>query len=124
MVEKIFSKIDLNDAYLRIPAEEESSKLLCINRQCGLYKFERLPLPVIFQQVIDTTLSSFVFSVAYLDDILVNSKSVVEHKDHIHQVFAKIQDYGSKIKETKGDFFFMENIKYLGHIIDKDDRRL
>ena len=37
-----FSKVDLNDAYLQIPVEEECSKLLCINTHRGLYKFERL----------------------------------------------------------------------------------
>ena len=51
----------------------------------------------------------------------MNSKSIVEHKDHVHKVFAKIQDYGFKIKEIKCDFF-MEKIKYLGYIIDKDGR--
>ena len=89
---KFFSKIDLSDAYLQIPVEEESSKLLCINTHRKLYKFERLPFgvkvaPVIFQQVTDTMLSGLDFSVAYLDDILMNSKHVVERKDHVHKVF-------------------------------------
>ena len=30
---KIFSKIDLSEAYLQIPVEENNSKLLCINAQ-------------------------------------------------------------------------------------------
>ena len=66
----------------------------------------------------DTMLSGFDFAVAYLDE-----KSMIEHKEHIHKVFTKIQDYGFKLSETKCDFF-MEKIKYLGHIIDKDGRRL
>ena len=40
---KIFSKVDLRDAYLQIPVDENSSKLLCINTHRGLFKFERLP---------------------------------------------------------------------------------
>ena len=52
----------------------------------------------------------------------MNSKSVVEHKDHVHKILANMQDFGFKIKVTKCDFF-MEKIKYLGHIIDMDDRR-
>ena len=107
---KFFSIIDISDAYLQILVEEESSKLLCINTHCGLYKFKCLPfgvkvVPAIFQQVMDTMLSGLDFSVAYLDGILMNSKSVVEHKDHIRKVFAKIQDNGFKIKTTKCDFF-------------------
>ena len=38
----VFSKVDLSDAYLQIPVEEECSKLLCINTHRGIYKFERL----------------------------------------------------------------------------------
>ena len=73
------------------------------NPNRGLYKFERSPFgvkvtPAIFQQVMDTMLSGLDFSVTYWDDILMNSKSVVDHKDHVHKVFAKIQDNDFKIR--------------------------
>ena len=124
---KVFSKIDLSDAYLQIPVEEESSKLLCINTHRGLYKFERMAFgikvaPAIFQQIMDNLLNGFDFAVAYLDDILIKSQNVEEHKQHVHKVFERIQDYGFKVKESKCDFF-MEKVKYLGHIIDKEGRR-
>ena len=38
--EEFFSKIDLSNAYLQILIEKESSKKLCINTHCRLYKFE------------------------------------------------------------------------------------
>ena len=41
--EKIFSKLDLSDAYLQVKVKEECSKLLTINTHKGLYKFNRLP---------------------------------------------------------------------------------
>ena len=67
-------------AYLQIPVEEIKYKYL--NTHCGLYKFERLPFrvkvaPAIFQKVMDTILSCLDFSVANLDDILMNSKGLV-----------------------------------------------
>ena len=37
-------------------------------------------------------------------------------------VFDKLQEYCFKVKETKCDFFLVE-IKYLEHIINKDGRR-
>ena len=40
---RYFSKIDLSEAYLQIPADDESSKLLCISTPMGLFKYERLP---------------------------------------------------------------------------------
>ena len=89
----------------KILVEEESSKLLCINTNRGLFKFERLfgvkVAPAIFQQVMNTMLNGFDFAVAYLDDILIKSQSLGEHKDHVHMVFAQIQDYGIKLKVSK-----------------------
>ena len=76
---KIFSKTNF-DAYFQIPVNEECSKLLCINTQRGLYKFERLPfrvkvVPAIFQPVMDTILSGLKFTIVYLNNILMNSQS-------------------------------------------------
>ena len=55
---KIFSKLDLSDAYLQVKVEEECSKLLTINTHKGLYKSNRLLFglkvsPSIFQQIMD-----------------------------------------------------------------------
>ena len=124
---KIFSKIDLNDAYLQVPMEENSSRLLCINTHRGLFKFERLAFGVkvtlaIFQQVMDTVLGGLDFTIAYLDDILIKSQDKDEYKMHVNQVFKGIQDNGFKIKESKCEFF-LKRIKYLGHIIDENRRK-
>ena len=116
---KVFSKIDLSEAYLQIPVEENSSKLLCINTHRGLYKFDRLVFgikvaPAIFQQVMDTMLDSFDFIFAYLDDIVISSKTKELHREHLNKVFAQIQEFGFKVKEAQCNFC-MNKIKYLGH---------
>ena len=49
----------------------------------------------------------------------MNSQSTEQYKAYVYKVFKRIQDYGFKVKEGKGDFF-MGKIKYLGQIIDKD----
>ena len=124
---KIFSKIDLSEAYLQIPMEEESSKLLCISTHKGLFKFNRLAFgvktaPAVFQQIIDTMLAGLDFLIGYLDDILMRSQDTEEHRTHVFQVFSRIQDYGFTLKDAKCEFF-LEEIKYLGHIIDKNGCR-
>ena len=118
---------DLSEAYLQISVEENSSKLLCINTHRGLYKFYRLVFgikvsPAIFQQVMDIILGGFDFTFAYLDDIVISSKTKELHREHLNKVFAQIREFGFKVKEAKYDFC-MNKIKYLGHIIDKYERR-
>ena len=70
----------------------------------------------------DAKLGDLDYTTAYLDDILVTSKTTTEHQNHIINVFEKLQVYGFKVKEVKCDFF-LPKIKYLGHIINKDGRR-
>ena len=124
---KIFLKKDLCEAYLQIPVEEESSKLLCISTHKGLFKFNRLAFgikvaPAIFQQIIDTMLSGLNFSIGYLDDILMKSETIEQHRKHVFQVFERINGYGFTLQDTKCEFF-LDKIKYLGQIIDKNGRR-
>ena len=122
---KVFSKIDLSEAYLQIPVEENSSKLICINTHRGLHKFDRLVFgikfePAIFQQVMDTMLGGFDITFAYLDDIVISSETKELNREHLNKVFAQKREFGFKLKEAKCDFCMN---KYLGHIIDKDGRR-
>ena len=123
---KVFSKIDLSEAYLQISVEENSSKLLCINTHRGLYKFDRLVFGIkvaaaIFQQVMNTMLGGFDFTFSYLDDIVISCKTKELHREHLNKVFAQKREIGFKVKDAKCDFC-MNKIKNLGHI-DKDRRR-
>ena len=89
-----FSKIDLSDAYLQIPVNNDSGNLIYINTDRGLYIYERLPFgvkvaPAIFQQIMDTMLGGLDFAIAYLDDIIIAGRNMEQHKDHIYQVFKR-----------------------------------
>ena len=124
---RYFSKIDLSEAYLQIPTDDESSKLLCISTHIGLFKYQRLPFgvktaPAVFQQIMDTMLAGLDFATAHLDDILVKSNTIEEHESFLKKIFERIRDYGLKIKENKCDFQ-LEEIKYLGHVINKDGKK-
>ena len=95
---KIFSKLDLSDAYLQVKVEEECSKLLTINTHKGLHKFNRLSFglkvsPRIFQRIMVTMLAGLDLATAYLDDILIKSKDRKTHFEHSIQVFERIEEY-------------------------------
>ncbi len=57
-----FSKIDLNQAYLKMHIEEESREPLTINTHKGLFRYKRLPFgitsaPSLFQRAMDQILA-------------------------------------------------------------------
>ena len=70
----------------------------------------------------DTMLAGLYFAAAYLDDILVKSNTIEEHKSFQKKIFELIRKYGLKIKENKCDFL-LEEIKFLGHVINKDGKK-
>lgn len=55
--------------------------------------------------------------VIYLDDILVYSKSVEEHKQLLDKVFELLQKYKLYVKSEKCALF-LESVEFLGHKID------
>ena len=55
----------------------------------------------------------------FFDDIIVHSKTLEEHKEHLAQVFKELQEHKLYVNSKKSEFFLKE-ICYLGHIISKD----
>ena len=55
------------------------------------------------------------FVTTYLDDILVHSANIEQHKDHLKQVFQKLQESGLTLRGQKCHFG-MTKVTYLGHI--------
>lgn len=124
---KIFTKIDLSEAYWQVKVQEDCAKYLTLNTHKGLFSLKRLPFglkvaPNLFQQIMDTMLAGLDFAMAYLDDILIRSKNVEEHKIHIGKVFERISNYGLKVALEKCNFG-MDKIEYLGQVIDRNGRK-
>ena len=92
-----------------------------------MFKYQRLPFgvstaPAVFQQIMATMLAGLDFATAYLDDILVKSNTIEKNKSFLKKIFERIRKYGLEIKENKCDFL-LEEIKYLGHVINKDGKK-
>ena len=55
-------------------------------------------------------------TIAYLNDIIIFSKTPQEHLSHIRKVFEKLKSANLSMKKNKCNFFSKE-IQYLGHIL-------
>ena len=72
--------------------------------------------PAYFQALMTGILKDFPFVIAYLDDILIFSKTPLEHLSNIRMVCEKLKSANLSMKKSKCSFFSKE-IQYLGHII-------
>ena len=73
-------------------------------------------VPAYFQELMTGILKEFNFTIAYLDDIIIFSKTPQEHLSHIRIVFKKLKSANFSMKKSKCNFFSKE-IQYLGHIL-------
>jgi len=124
---QVFSQIDLSDAYLQLELNDQSKQLCNINTHRGVYAYQLLPFgtksaPGIFQEIMNKMLVGLPFATAYLDDIIVVSRTQQDHTRHLHAVFERINDYGFRVRLGKCSFY-QTSIQYLGFVVDKNGRR-
>ena len=125
----VFSVLDLKSGYYQLPMHERDRPKTAFVCPFGLFEFNKLPFgistaPSEFQEVMMRVLSESlnVYALVYLDDIIIFSPDVDTHFEHLSQVFAKLENAGLKLKQSKCKFFQKE-VHYLGHIVSGDGIR-
>ena len=118
---KYFTTLDLRAGYHHIPLDKPSIPKTAFNSPFGKYKYVKVPFglakaPAYFQELMTSILKDFNFVIAYLDDIIIFSKTPEEHLSHIRKVFKKLCSSKLSMKLGKCHFFYKE-IQYLGHIL-------
>lgn len=121
-----FSKLDLRSGYHQIRMAVQDEHKTTFKTHNGHYEFRVLPFgltsaPATFQGVMNSVLANQLRHsvLVFVDDILVYSKTLTEHVEHLRQVLQILTDHQLKVKRSKCSFG-QTQLAYLGHIISKN----
>ena len=127
---KVYSKIDIIAAFNRMRVAEGEEWKTAFRTRYGLYEYLVMPFslantPSSFQYYLNDTLRDYldVFCTAYIDDILIYSRSKKEHTKHIRQVLKRLRDAGLQADIAKCEFYVTE-VTYLGLIVTTERIRI
>lgn len=120
---KWFIKLDLPGAYNLVLIANRMEWKTAFRSCCGHYEYMVMPFsltntPASFPHLINDILREYldVFCTAYIDDILIYSDTLEEHRHHVRTVLQSLEEAGQYLKPEKCEFQ-VQQTKYLGLII-------
>jgi hypothetical protein len=120
---KIYTKLDVKDAYHNLRIAEGDEWKTAFQTKYGLYEylvmlFGLTNAPASFQRWMNEVLSNYldVFCIAYLDDILIYSENLEQHRQHVKMILRRVEEVGLTLKALKCEFH-TNKTEYLGYII-------
>ncbi|GBG77256.1 hypothetical protein CBR_g23584 [Chara braunii] len=126
---RYFTKIDLKSGYHQIAIRPKDQHKIAFQTRYGLYEFVVMPFglcnaPGTFQHAMNMIFHDYLdkFIVVYLDDILIFSRTVEEHVEHLKTVLGLLRQHQYKVNLEKCEFG-RTKILYLGHEISTDGLR-
>lgn len=122
-----FTTLDIASGYhhIRIPQSHRQKTAFCTHE--GKFEWNVMPFglknaPSIFQRAIHSILQQHKltdYAINYIDDIIIFSKTLPEHYNHVKTVLEALKIHGIKLKPSKCHFSANE-VNYLGHTITKN----
>jgi hypothetical protein len=123
---KVFSKIDLRSGYHQIKIRSSDIPKTAFSTRYGLYEYLVLSFGLtnalayfmyLMNSVFVQELDQFV--VVFIDDILIYSKNLEDHAEHLHIVLQRLRDHHLYAQFSKCGFW-LNTVKFLGHTISSD----
>ena len=123
---QFYTKLDVISAFNRIRIAEGHEWMTAFITRFGLYEMLVTPFglcnaPATFQNYINQILHDALdqYCTAYLDDVLIYSKTREEHTRHVNEVIGRLGNAGLQLDTSKSEFY-TKKTKYLGLIISTE----
>jgi transposase InsO family protein len=120
---KYFTKLDIRQGFHRIRISPESQDLTTFRTRYGMFKYKVVPFglsngPAVFQRYVNTQFFDYLdkFLTAFMDDLLIYSKTLKEHKEHVRMVLQRLREAGLQASISKCEFH-VTRTRYLGFVI-------
>lgn len=119
---KYFSVLDMTSGFWQCPLSLESRKYTAYSTQSGHFQYKVCPQgirtgPAWFNLCVSRAMSKCKgFAMNYFDDIVIFSKSLSEHINHIISVMKELKKFGFKISAEKSTWIRKE-VALLGYVI-------
>ena len=122
----LFSCLDLKSGFWQIHMHSGSREKTAFATHNGLNEFLTMPFGLSnsgasFQRLMGHILRGFEyrFTLIYIDDIIIFSKSVEEHLSHLEEVFRRLRQANVKLNPKKCNVV-KQKVEYLGHVVTPD----
>jgi hypothetical protein len=119
----VFSKIDLRSGYHQLKIWESDIPKTVFHTRYGLYEYIVMSFgltnaPAYFMYLMNKVFMEYLnrFIVVFIDDILIFSKTMEEHEEHLRLVLEKLRSNQLYVKFSKCEFWLTE-VAFLGRII-------
>ena len=123
---KYFTKLDLKTGFNQIRMNPADIEKTAFNTKYGQYEYLVMPMglcnaPATFQSLMNRIYYDCIdeFLVIYVDDLLIYSKSLEEHLQHLEIVLKRLRENKLYVSPKKCEFAKSE-LKFLGLIINQE----
>ena len=123
---RVFSKIDLRSGYHQSRIRESDIPKTAFRTRYGYYEFLVMSFrltnaPTIFMDLMNRVFRPYLdrFVIVFIDDILVYSRSELEHERHLGLVLQTLRQYHLYAKFNKCEFW-LSRVGFLRHVVSPD----
>lgn len=118
-----FTKLDLRSGYHQIRMAEHDESKTAFKTHNAHFEFRVMPFgltsaPATSQAAMNTVFAH-VFVLVFVDDVLIYSRTLIDHAKHLEEVFQLLGQNKLYLKKSKCSFA-QRSLEYLGHIISAE----